>query len=745
MNATPPLFAGLRFENVTAPWLWAVLTVAGAAVLVLTYWGIFRRSERRLTWALMVLRGLGLLALLLALAKPTWTSEDAIIDPGHVGVILDNSLSMTLPDADGKPRYSAAVQALDRVSRALAADRSGPPLKVDLFDINGAPLEKGAPERPTVERTDLARALGEAATRLRSRPLAGLVVISDGMDNTGRQAVQELGDLPVPVYALGFRPVDEATGFDLAVRQVRAPERAMVNNEIKVEAVVSKTGAPATEATVEIKRGRDTFATQKVSFGPGAGEQKVSLNLTPRQAGTFVLTAEVKAPAGERVLANNSAHFPLRVDVEPIRVLYLEGFLRYEYKYLKNRLEDDPDVNLVSVVRRVNPEHTEPRGGKDLVTPGRLKDFDVVILGDMEASYLSAPECQALVRWLDEKGHSLLVLGGYHSFGPDGFRSTPLADVLPVVFAEKPPYQSEEPFVMEPRKAEHPLFEISSDHVKDAAVWRAAPPLLGLSVVQRAKPGAEVLAVNPGLLVDGQPAVVAATQRAGGAGHVLVLTADTTWRWSRFPRVLGQPDTLYARFWSQAVRWLAARDQNDQRPLLAVSTDHPDYEVGKQVTVRVVRQPRPDNDLAGMEVTAEVTGPSGKTTPVPLRAGSAEPDVFTGTFFPPAGGRYEVAASLTGGGKAPEHQVAEFLVQGFDLELADPGTNRAALQAIANATGGAYFDVEDAEQLAAKVPHKERRLPQVRRLELWNSPLLFLGFLAAVTGEWVLRRRNHLV
>ncbi|HJT75695.1 MAG TPA: glutamine amidotransferase, partial [Gemmataceae bacterium] len=717
-NATFLLLASFRFDNVSARWgwLWIVLAVAGAVVLFLTYRGIFQRSERRLTWALMALRAVGLLLLLLALAKPTWTSETDAVDPGHLGVVLDNSLSMSLPDASGKPRYAVARAALERLKQALANDRSGKPLKVDLFDINGNPLAD-VPEQPTVERTDLARAVSESTSKLRSKPLAGMVVISDGMDNTGREAFRELADTPVPVHAVGFRPADDATGFDLAVKKVKAPERAMVNNEIKVEVLVSKAGSPATDATVVVKRGRDTFAEQKVAFAAGSGEQKVALRLTPRQAGNFVFTAEVKGGAGERVLANNFAHFPLRVDVEPIRILYLEGFLRYEYKFLKNRLEDDPDVNLVSVVRRVNPEQAGPQAGKDLVTPERLKNFDIVILGDMEASYLVAPEYQALVRWLDEKNHSLLVLGGYHSFGADGFRSTPLADVLPVVFADKPPYQSEEPFTLQLKRADHPIFEISGDHVKDAAAWEKAPPLLGCSLVQRAKPGAEVLAVDPGLLVEGEPAVVAAVQRSGGGGQVMVLTADTTWRWSRLPRVLGQADTLYARFWSQAVRFLAGRSKNDQRPLLVVSTDRPDYEVGKPVTVRVVRQPRPDNDLSGMDLNVEVTGPAGKAKPVEVRAGSAEPDVFTGTYYPEGGGRYEVAASLTGGGKPPEHQVAEFLVQGSDLELADTGTNRENLKAIAAATGGVYVDAEDAQQLADKVPHTERKLPQVRRVE----------------------------
>src|SRR5262249_24697265 len=154
------------------------------------------------------------------------------------------------------------------------------------------------------------------------------------------------------------------------------------------------------------------------------------------------------ASTGERFLGNNAVHFPLRVDAEPIKVLYVEGFLRYEFKYLKARLEDDPDVGLVTVVRRVSPDLPEAKGGKELLTDEQLKAFAVVILGDMEANFFSIHEYQRLLRWLDGKNHSLLVLGGYRSLGPDGFKQTPLADVLSVVPAQAAPFQSEESFTL---------------------------------------------------------------------------------------------------------------------------------------------------------------------------------------------------------------------------------------------------------------------------------------------------------
>src|SRR5262249_34526224 len=149
------------------------------------------------------------------------------------------------------------------------------------------------------------------------------------------------------------------------------------------------------------------------------------------------------------------------------------------------------------------------------------------------------------------------------------------------------------------------------DREKVAAAWAGSAPLLGSSVVQRGKPGAEVLAVNPNLLVDGKPAVVAATQRFG-AGHTMVLTADTTWRWSRLPRVVGRADTLYARFWSQTIRWLAGRSLDDQQPVLSVHTDRPDYDVGKKAAIKVIRQPRADDDLSGTDMQLQVIGPNGK-------------------------------------------------------------------------------------------------------------------------------------
>jgi uncharacterized membrane protein len=753
------LHARITFESSGLVWLWLALAVIGGGVMFRTYLAIFERSQRWVTWALMLLRAAGIAALLLALAKPTWTRDRELVDPGRLAIVLDDSISMSLRDASGRPRWDRAREAMAALAPVIESPGS-PRMAVEWFDIQGRPLAAGGsgspdlPSTPRAERTDLARALSETTRQLRAKPLVGIVLVSDGMDNSGQTGLVGLDRVSVPVYAVGFEAEAAGERYDVALRSVTAPERVIAHNEAKVELLLAKSGGPAVELPVAITRSGRQLAMQKVALPAGDAEQRVAVPFTPREPGRFVFTATVQGDAAERLTSNNAQHFPLRVDSEPIRVFYAEGFLRWEYTYLRRLLEEDADVGAVTAVRRQNPELTDATGPGDLLTPDRLAALDVVLLGDMEASYMTAAEYQALIRWVDG-GKSLLVIGGYRSFGAEGFRASPLADVLPVVFADAEPIQMEDSFQLKlsDEGRRHPIFRLTGDQAKDAEMWDQAPALSGCARVARAKPGATVLAVNPAGGPAGQALPVLVTHRYG-KGHATVFTADTTWRWTRLPRLIGQSDTLYRRFWGQTIRWLAGREATDERPLLTVNTDRPEYDTGKRVTVQLSR---PAGRGAGT-VQLEVTDEAGKTTLVPLAASSADPDVLTGSLFPASSGRYVVRASVTtetgtagpkAEGKPTEtatnDAVTEFVVHGSGLELADTRTNGTLLRDLAARTGGVYVGVDQVARLADRIERRERRIDRVLRTEFWDSPWLFLAFLAAVTIEWVIRRRTHLV
>src|SRR5882724_1351358 len=87
---------------------------------------------------------------------------------------------------------------------------------------------------------------------------------------------------------------------------------------------------------------------------------------------------------------------------DPIRILYVEGFLRSEYTFLVRHFgEKDPDVQLIAQPRRTAADGPERQLPDGILTEKALEKIDVVILGDMDGDYLSSAQVRALTRWLE--------------------------------------------------------------------------------------------------------------------------------------------------------------------------------------------------------------------------------------------------------------------------------------------------------------------------------------------------------
>lgn len=181
-----------------------------------------------------------------------------------------------------------------------------------------------------------------------------------------------------------------------------------------------------------------------------------------------------------------------------------------------------------------------------------LRAWDVVMLSDIGSNTLLVPPAAfsrfeatpnrlAVLRDWTRGGGGFAMVGGYLSFqgieGRANYRRTPLADVLPVEL-EPGDDRVESPEDPLPRRTgvEHPVTEGLP------GTW---PAILGY---QRAAPraGSAVLVEVGGdpLAVVGEP----------GRGRALAFMTDIGPHWA--PPAFLEWDG-YARFWDQAVRWLA--------------------------------------------------------------------------------------------------------------------------------------------------------------------------------------------
>jgi uncharacterized membrane protein len=752
------LVASLALGNFDPPWLWTGLIVLSLGIVALTYRRIFLRSGRRLAWALMAVRGLGVAALLLALVKPVWTRVSEHKALPRLAVVVDDSESMSLSHAAGDDSRYATARRWWKDSPVAAALRAR--FDVRLLDLAGRERPGGdLPAEPLEEQTDLVRAVRAAASRLRGTQSPGILLVSDGRDTTARGSFLEVQEQSVPVYTLGFRSrtAAQGAGADYSVVSVDAPESVLVHNTVSVGVLVRKDGGPAAETPLTIERAGTPMSSVTVSLPEGRAETLARIPFKPDEPGEFVLTARIPARPGEPSARNNQKLFKLRVAAEPIRALYVEGVLRSECTFLRERLGRDPDIDLVALVRAASPGEDSAAAliGRELFTRDRLGEMNVVILGDMEADLLDRDTFESLREWV-EKGGGLMVLGGYHSFGAAGLALTPLKDALPVELAGTEARQVDEPFSfsLTPEGALHPIAAITGNASQDAALWQALPKLGGAVAVQRAKPGATVLARHPARNPAEDAGYVVLAVQPYGKGVAVAFTADTTWRWSRAARLRGEPDALYARFWSQAVRFLARRDPLSQHAALVVSTESASCRRGERVPIRVRRDPAgivPGDAAAVPELELTVRSPDGRSAVLPIAQDAADPDAWVASFFPSRGGRHEVAATLAVRDKTGLHvrasQSTEFVVEGSDLELEDATANPAALAQIARLSGGLHADIADEAavgRLADAIPSAPRLVRKEETVGTWNSPLLFLAFLSLVTAEWIVRRRNGL-
>ena len=129
---------------------------------------------------------------------------------------------------------------------------------------------------------------------------------------------------------------------------------------------------------------------------------------------------------GELVTKNNQLTAFLTVLEGGLRVLYLEGEPRQEQKFIRWALDSSPDIDLDFQWFPSRLRKDWPVFLGDTFEKG---NYDAYILGDCDSAALGEENLKQLAAEV-ERGKGLITLGGYHSFGPGGYRNTPLRDVL---------------------------------------------------------------------------------------------------------------------------------------------------------------------------------------------------------------------------------------------------------------------------------------------------------------------------
>lgn len=710
-----------------------------------------------------------------------------------LNVLIDASGSMSFPDVQNGPTRMQSVWQTLRPQLPKIEEHFVPryfTFATDLEELKRP--EELSKRQADGKATDIGSAITKAIQKtygLRSQE-GIFILVSDGIDNTTPNVADQAraAGRKIHTVRVGSEQAEPAALANVAVDNVETADDFVVNHESKVKITV-KSSALANRV-VEVKmaevdaQGRPAgkLASKTLVLQPLPEGQVVELPFKPQTVGVQRLAVWVDPIAGERSTVDNRQEFQgLALDPR-IKVLYVEGRVRPEYTQLNRALSRDPNIEVASLLRitqdRFNAAGTangEPVSAMP-TTAEEWKKFDVIILGDMDSSFLSKVQ-QLAVEQHTAAGGGLLMIGGQNSFGPGGYEGTSLEKALPVFVGPLSSPQERSPFVpaMTADGAVHPAmeglnawFSAGGASTRPSTQPTSLPPLRGNVVVAKPKSGASVLlthANRPG--PDGQPQIVLAVQRYG-EGRSAAFTADTTYLWYLPLRGMGQ-ESPYNRFWGQLVRWLAGEDVRNRSRGAGVDglLNKSMFQLGESVKVRaMVRDQRGDaTRYAQVNLKLRQAGAK-QEQQLPLNPVESRTGLFDVTIPNPDKGDWVIELSATKDGQVLGRQELKFTVIPPAEELLKIAANPKLLREIADRTAGWHYELAQLPNLIDQLIRADRTTPKARQETVslanvlriamtamdanpawptkWDLPLQAAVVLSLLSVEWILRRRWQL-
>lgn len=727
-------------------WTSSPSLVAGVAVLCVAAFVAQALRDRPIGSRLLELLGwaAALAGVLVALAGPVWVEEEGRTEPGRVALLIDASASMGILE-DGSPRSASVASIVDHVL--------GEADPVEVFHF-GDSLAVGPAETFDAPGTDLGAALDALSERMAGEELAGIVVVTDGLDRGAlrRDFLRDGGGVPpalqgpLTVYQVGARGDLE----DLSVRAVDAGGYAFIRAPFRITARIHAEGIRG-DVPVTLSRDGATVTKRTVTLDD-EGNAEVAFEVVAEDAGRFAYAVSVPVYEGDAVPANNVMPVVVNVVRDRIRVLQVAGAPSWDVKVMRRFLKGDPSVQLVSffILRTPGDVSGAYRDNElsliqfpyERLFDEDLDTFDVVIFQNFDyRPYFQFKGTQLLdnVREYVEGGGALVMVGGDRSFSLGEYAGTPLASVLPVKLSDPPTAADPQPF--QPKLTEtgarHPVTRLSSDPAENRDWWARLVPLDGTNLPVGLMPGAEVLLTHPGrVLADGSPLPVLSVREVG-QGRSMALTVDASWRWSLSEAAEGRGNQAYLRFWKNAIRWLMKDSTADR---VTADTPRENYSVGEEVRV-VVRardagfapQPNANVDVViesdGREETLEgVTSFDGE---VVLPFDATRP------------GTHRIQATVRVEGKVVGEASSVFAVTTRDPELDEVAPDEAFLSWWTGALAGRLHGPGELGPVLVD-PDAGRIVRDRRETALWRAPLLALWVAAFAGLAWWIRRRAGL-
>jgi len=271
-----------------------------------------------------------------------------------------------------------------------------------------ADCAKLASTEPKGERTNLGGAIAQAIGSSSQPPLA-VIALTDGVanenaDNT--RALTALSEAGVPFIGVGFGS-DQGVRT-ISLRAVDGPPAVPTKTAFSISAQLEMLNADDLPA-FDLALFRDGQMVQKKSVAPGKGSRLwlESFQVTEEKQGEHNYTVQLFPPNLPNLKCVNAlANTSVRIaDDKELRVLYVQGALTWDYKFIGMALRNDQTIKLTGLTRTskqaIFRQNVETAGELLNGFPSTLEElasFRVVVLSNLRPSDLTTAQQDLLAQ-----------------------------------------------------------------------------------------------------------------------------------------------------------------------------------------------------------------------------------------------------------------------------------------------------------------------------------------------------------
>ncbi len=613
-------------------------------------------------------------------------------------VFLIDSSSSVAEVMDSTARIQITAQ-LDQVQKSLQQDG----YEVKWNDLNGNTIDEVSYTAPT---SDLNRGIQHVIQEHEGRNLAGIILVSDGIYNSGLSPLYT--PVRMPIYTVGIG--DSIARVDLVLKNVAFNKVAYQGNKFPIRAQVVLQGLQNQEVVVSVlKNGKSISTLQKNSTDKSFLDFDFQLDATEK--GIQRYDVSVKPVDGESNKRNNAASVFIEVVEGRKKIVMIAPAPHPDIKAMKTVVEKNSNYEFVLHIPGI--AEADPA----LLTAGGAELYIFHQAVDQFG------KTAALFKNLYKSNSSVMLMIG----GNTNLRQLQQNDI-PIQFESfKGQWDDVTPVI-------NNSFRDFGFSENSNGVFARYPPADVPFGKFSYPPSASVLLYQRiGSITTDRPMLMTWPDNNR---KIAVMIGEGMWRW-RLNEFADTGNTVFFdELFSKLIQYLSTLEDKRKFRVFPLQNEFSDAEP-------VVIESQVYNDLFelvyGNTIRIEVRNEKGEVSNYSYVTSPGSSRYRMGGLKE---GIYRFKASTTLNGKTEEVN-GQFLVKTQNLEAQNLTADFGLLRKLASETGGKFYKADQSNQLAtdlqqtkvASLIHSEETFNQ-----LINLKWVFFLLLALISAEWFLRK-----